>query len=368
MSLFAQQLQQNQAQQQPTMNPVSQAPQAPIQQQVPVYQGGQGGGHPNVQLGIPAVQPPPPIANGMGQYGNNSPERIAQEAYQNQLNAGLNVPPPTVDFLPRQQGQMQQPPQFQPPQVQQQQQMQYQQGQPPQPPQSPQYQQGQQPPQYQQQQQQTGLPPQQQQGQGELKGVDYRLAEGLDREDVDYAHNVASTLEGADESAKANFVNMSMEQMQRFPDSETYQEYAGKMGQFVQSVIKNYGAENVDGVLDSLAENIHEHGGPELFQRFLRDPNMLDEEILMPYLQGKQEEIGNPYDKYMQGMGNNVNRGPAMPNQQSYTPPPVDPAAIDREMSMMYAPERAHERSTDAWNLRMKELADMKYAATARNF
>ena len=354
MNLFAQQPDQAAMQQQPTQNPVPQAPMPPMgpqqpqqqyQQQVPVYPSGQpGGGHPSVQLSIPAVNPPPHTPN--GQFGHRSPEMIAQEVYQSQMQAGMNTPPPAVQFTPTQPGQM--------PTMQQQQQ--YQQQQQPQP---PQYQQQQQPPQYQQQQQQTG---------GEIRGVDQNLAQHLGEEVVNEIYGMADTLQGVGEAEKANYINMAMTQVQNFPDMETYQEYTGKMGQFIQAVAKNYGEDQVDNVLDTLGKNIYEQGGDPLYQRFLRDPNMLDEEILMPYLKDKQEELGNPYEKYMQGMGNTpINRAPSMPHAQQYTAPPADPAAIDREMAAMYAPERQNERQTDAWNFRMKELADMRAMAT-RNF
>ena len=113
MNLFAQQFQDQAAQQSMPQAPIPQAPvppmgvggippQAPVQQ-VPVY-GGNSGQHPGIQLNIPQVQTPPHTPN--AQFGMRSPEAAAQEAYQNHQQQGIVPSQPQVNFTPTNQGQM----------------------------------------------------------------------------------------------------------------------------------------------------------------------------------------------------------------------------------------------------------------------
>ena len=299
-----------------------------------LQQGGQGGLPTNATIMQPQAQPP------VAQMGPPMPQQPAPQAVlseaQNQMQAqhiqdfrqaqaqnmdyqaqhgriigapqypGMTVQPPTsggMTHVP--QGQ----PPMMPPQIQQpgmappiQAQQQAQVPQMPQQQQIPQQQQYQQQPMPQQQQQYQQQPMPQQQQQQPAGAVadqvfDHYAQQGVDGDLMDAVLAQAHAA-GIQESELPSYIDSAFETgLENFGDAETYQDYMEKYGQLTAHLQDQYG-DQADEVLSEMVENIRATGGDALVQKFCYDPDMLDPEIIMPYIEGGGAGSENPYSQY----------------------------------------------------------------------
>ena len=160
-----------------------------------------------------------------------------------------------------------------------------------------------------------------------------------------------------------SYVGSSLDNMSNFETVEEYQEYIGKFSLLQEALQERYG-NDTPAVLDEIKENIRDHGGDALVDRFMSDPAMLDPEIVMPYLGEMGDGGGNPYKDYLQldgSMGRSV--GPGQAGAGGSPMAGADLATIDNEIKAHYSPQNQQAQGTDEWNARSLQLFNARKAA-----
>ena len=171
-----------------------------------------------------------------------------------------------------------------------------------------------------QQQQQMLMPGQQGQQQGQAPAFnaqqlfDHYVNEGIDHSLVNQLiENAAQS--GVQEAQLGQYLDDAFANgAHRYGDGATYNEYMGKLGNLESYLAQNYGEENVAPMIQDAMTRIHEQGGDTLLNKFNTDPEMLEPDIVMPFITG-EEGFRNPYEQYAEQNNRGINLAQGNPGQ-----------------------------------------------------
>ena len=165
-----------------------------------------------------------------------------------------------------------------------------------------------------QQQQMPGQQPPAEAGQGQAQALyDHYSKEGVDDSLLQAMMERAQGM-GVTEAQLPEFMNNAFSNHANdFVDGENYREYMEQYDNLIEHLAETYGEEQVMPMLGEAVEKIRAQGGDELVQKFNSDPEMLNPNIIMPYVTG-EESFSNPYAAFAK----QNNRGTVLPpaNQQ----------------------------------------------------
>ena len=131
-----------------------------------------------------------------------------------------------------------------------------------------------------------------------------------------------------------------------FQDPNSYREYFHKSSQLGEALASQYGAENVQGLLEGARERIMASpGGEALYEKFMTDPKMLDPQQILPWIEGADNQ--NPYLKHMgvdnQVVGGGTVQAQANNPQQGFAG--AHPQQIEARIAQLTNPQTPEEQA-----------------------